>query len=182
MRLGDGRQIRKSRVRRRNPYARTARNIAISFTVLLLLVIAAGAAYTWYISRHNPKTASKLSLKPAGAPVLKAPKVAADVRESASVQMLTSPIIPGSNASITIQTLPNSNCTIVVTYNETIVSKDSGLAAKTADDYGVVNWTWSVEETVPVGTWPVKVVCERNKKTAMVVGKLKVVKTITEEN
>jgi hypothetical protein len=70
-----------------------------------------------------------------------------------------------------VKTNATSECTIVVEYNE-VPSTDSGLKPKKADDYGIVSWTWTVEETVPVGKWPVEVVCAYNDQTAMVRGNL----------
>jgi hypothetical protein len=41
-----------------------------------------------------------------------------------------------------------------------------------ADDFGIVSWTWTVEESVPLGEWPVDVTCAFNDQSAMVRGKL----------
>jgi hypothetical protein len=88
-----------------------------------------------------------------------------------SIQSITSPVAPGDNASIYIHTNRDSKCTITAVYNN-IPSKDAGLSPKTADEYGLASWSWTVESTVPVGKWPVTVTCVWNKKIAVVVGDL----------
>jgi hypothetical protein len=96
---------------------------------------------------------------------------APNAKEGVAVQSLTSPVAPGDNASIDIHTNRDSKCTITVVYNN-IPSKDAGLTPKTADEYGLASWSWTVESTVPVGKWPVTVTCEWNKKIAVVIGDL----------
>lgn len=152
---------------------KSLRNIAISIVVLLVVVAAAGVAYTWYVGQDttDDTTAIAVPVAPTPPAVIKPTKPAADAKQSAAVQILTSPVAPGSNASITVKTNAESDCTITVEYND-IPSTDSGLAPKSADEFGIVSWTWTVEETVPLGTWPVDVTCAFNDQTAMVRGNL----------
>lgn len=152
---------------------RTLRNVAISAVVLLVLVVGGGVAYTWYVGQDEAANtvAIPAPVEPAPTQAIKPTKPAADAKQSAAVQMLSSPVVPGENASITVKTNAESECTIKVEYNK-VPSADSGLKPKTADDFGIVSWTWTVEETAPVGTWPVDVVCAFNDQTAMVRGDL----------
>lgn len=152
---------------------KAVRNIAISAAVLLVLVVGGGVAYTWYVGQDEAANtaAVPVSATPTSAPVIKPMKPAANAKQSAAVQMLTSPVAPGENASITVKTNAGSDCTITVEYDE-VPSTDSGLKPKKADDFGIVSWTWTVEETVPVGKWPVDVICAFNDQTAMVRGDL----------
>jgi len=108
-------------------------------------------------------------------PVIKRAKPDPNNPSSASIQMFTSSVAPGSNASITVRTNPEAKCTIKVEYNK-VPSTDSGLVPKVADEYGIVSWAWTVEEEVPLGKWPVKVTCVHNKRSAVVQGDLMVVK------
>jgi hypothetical protein len=57
-------------------------------------------------------------------------------------------------------------------------STDSGLAQKNADEYGLLSWTWTVEPTVPLGKWPVKISCAYDGKGAFVQGDLVVAKPV----
>lgn len=152
---------------------KSVRNIAISTVVLLIVVVGGGVAYTWYVGQDTTDDSITIAapVEPVAAPVIKPTKPAADAKQSAAVQILTSPVAPGSNASITVKTNAESDCMIKVEYNK-VPSTDSGLGSKKADDFGIVSWTWTVEESVPVGTWPVDVTCAFNDQTAMVRGNL----------
>ena len=151
---------------------KTIRNIVISILVLVVLFIAAGALYTWVMGQSvKPVATIEETATPATNVAIKRPQIDPNAAESASVQSLTTPVVPGENASVTIKTNPGSWCTIIVTYNE-VKSADSGLIGKTSDEYGSVSWTWTVEASAPVGKWPVKVTCLRNSKSAVVIGDL----------
>lgn len=154
------------------------RNTVISVVSLAVLLVGGGVAYTWYVGQDEAanSTAIAAPVDPIpSAPVIKAPKPGANVPVSAAVRMISSPVAPGENASITVNTLPGVDCSVEVKYNE-VKSTDSGLKLKKADEYGNVSWTWTVEEYVPVGTWPVNVTCVSKDKSAVVRGDL-VVKT-----
>lgn len=156
------------------------RNIAISAVILLLVLIGAGVGYTWYMSQYDaaPTVAAPKPVEKEG--TITHVKVAENANANASIQSLTTPVMPGNNASVSVKGNPGSTCTIVVEYNK-IPSKDSGLIRKPTDEFGVVTWSWTVESTVPVGKWPVTVTCEYNKKTAVVIGDLIVTNTIEED-
>jgi len=72
------------------------------------------------------------------------------------VVSVTSPVAPGSNATLTILTEPNAQCTITVNYKSG-PSSASGLGAKTADSQGNVSWTWNVGKSTTAGTWQIVV-------------------------
>jgi hypothetical protein len=149
--------------------------------VLLLVALGGGAAYTWYMGQQPlPQTVAEAAPAAEMAePVSAAKHMAPDpnAKASAAIEMLSSPVTPGMNASVSVKTNPNADCIVSVTYDK-IASKDSGLASKTADEFGIVSWTWTVESTVPYGTWPVKVTCTINKRSAVVQGDLVVAKQI----
>lgn len=71
---------------------------------------------------------------------------------------LTSPVSPGSDATLTVQTLPGAGCTITVHYKSG-PSRAHGLVPKTADRQGLVSWTWRVGTRTTPGTWPIVVRC-----------------------
>jgi hypothetical protein len=162
---------------RSNLMLRTIRNIALS--VVLLIVVFTAAAVGYILLTGNSSDTAKTEPLPA-APTpetspIKPSKPGPNVPESAGIQSLFSPVKVGANTSMTIKTLPGSTCTITFIYNN-IASKDSGLAQKTADDYGIVTWSWTVDSGVPVGTWPAKATCVYNKKSAVVIGNVEVTK------
>lgn len=151
---------------------KTALYTTISVLVLLVLAVGGGIAYVWYTGQNTPDISTATPAPANKIPDVVTPtKPAANARASASVQVLTSPVAPGDNASISIKTVATSKCTIKVVYNE-IPSADSGLIEKVADEFGIVNWTWTVGATVPEGTWPVTVTCAYNGQSAVVQGDL----------
>lgn len=151
--------------------ARTIRNVSISIVVLLVVFVGAGIAYTWFMGRTPAAEVTTDTTEETPIPTIKHVEQAENVPVSASVQSLTSPVAPGENASIIIKTNPGSWCTISVMYNK-IPSTDSGLKGKTADEFGIATWAWTVEASRPTGKWPVTVTCLRNKLSAVVIGDL----------
>ena len=152
---------------------KSVKNTILSIFILLAIMITAGVGYTWYMSRNVDENPSALA-----DPVVvkqdrtvKPTQPAADARVGASVQYLSTPIKPGSNASISIKTNAAATCNISVVYDK-IASTDSGLKTKVADEYGTVSWSWTVESSAPVGKWPVKVTCANSKYSGFVQGDL----------
>jgi hypothetical protein len=71
---------------------------------------------------------------------------------------ITSPISRNATATANAITAASSSCTIVVTYNSG-VSQAQGLGPKTANEAGVVLWTWQIGGNTAFGTYPVDVTC-----------------------
>lgn len=65
---------------------------------------------------------------------------------------VTSPISPGSNATISIQGIPNTDYSIVV-YYKSGASEADGLYPKTSDTSGSVSWSWKVGTRTTPGIW-----------------------------
>ena len=125
---------------------RRIRNILISIAVLLVIFAGIGMIYTFYASQAN--TAPSVSkpestLRPN---TVKHTKLANNVPASASIQSLTTPVMPGDNASISVKGNPGSTCSIKFEYNK-VASVDSGLVTKLTDDFGVVIWAWTLSPT-----------------------------------
>lgn len=151
---------------------RKTRNTAIATTVLLVLLVAAGVAYTWYMDQKPQPASTKAAAteEPVASPI-KPTTPKPGTQESAAIEYLSSPVAPGGQASVNVKTVAASSCTISVTYNN-VASTDAGLKMKAADDFGNVEWDWTVGKSVPAGTWPVRVTCAWQGKTAVVVGNL----------
>ena len=155
---------------------RTVRNIVITAGILLVVLVAGGVAYVFYSGRNVPEQkVPKIDVSNLPAPLPKPTPPSPNASPGVAVEVLTSPVARGSNASITIRSLATSRCIIEVSYNDVPV-KDSGLAPKIADDYGTATWSWTVDKTAPIGNWPVKVTCTYNGKSGLVIGKLQVAK------
>lgn len=147
------------------------RTASILFASLLVLLIGAGVLYVWLGSSEAPSATiaepkAKSQLQEKEAPVLD-PKAPVGV----SVQSVDSPVAPGQNVVLIGKTKPEAICQIKVEYNK-VLSKDSGLHEKTADDFGVIQWSWAVEETTPLGTWPITITCAKDEKSGVVVADL----------
>jgi hypothetical protein len=152
--------------------------LKIFVTVIILVVLLVGGliGYTWWVGKNAPKVESAVDIANKLPKQVKreARKQAPDAPVGVSVQSITA-AAPGGNASVTIRALERAKCSIVVDYNGT-VSKDSGLAPKDADEWGMVTWSWTVEPTVPEGKYPVKMTCVRNKQSGFVQADLEVKK------
>ncbi len=159
------------KVSKKSRLFRFLRNVIISFVVLLILLIMAGVAYTWYMGQNDKDIPVTAPIKTTTPTIAKPTMPGPNAKEGASVQTITSPVAPGENSSISVKTNPESVCKIKVEYNK-VASTDSGLVAKTADEYGIVSWSWTVGPATPVGKWPVTVTCVWNNKSAVVVGDL----------
>ena len=146
---------------------------AILFASLIILLVGAGILYVWLGSGEAPapviaEPKAKSQLKEKAAPTLD-PKAPVGV----SVQSVNSPVEPGQNVVLIGKTKPLAVCQIKVEYNK-VPSKDSGLHEKTADQFGVIQWSWAVEETTPVGSWPITITCAKDEKSGVVVSNLEV--------
>lgn len=137
--------------------------------VLVLAVLAAGAgiAYTWYVGQNQSALANQTAPVRTPRVVLKPQKIASDAKVGVAVQTVTPEVKPGENASVSVRTNPEADCTVVVRYNN-VAAVDSGLAPKQADEYGVASWSWTVAAGTPTGTWPAEVSCKNKKHSAVV--------------
>ena len=69
---------------------------------------------------------------------------------------LTSPIVRGQNASITIQGTPGVEYTINVIYKSG-PSTAKGLEPKIAGQDGLVTWSWKISPQTTPGTWNIEI-------------------------
>lgn len=160
----------------RVPIPPLARKLLLSIVLLLVLFVAAGVAYTFFMDRtvSEPPAASKQVAEPADAAIKPTPP-AANAAEGVAIDALVSPVPAGANASLSVSTNAGSRCTIAVIYNG-VPAKDSGLVSKTADAYGGVSWSWTIPAGTPVGVWPVTVTCTYHGRSGVGIGNLSVTK------
>ena len=78
-----------------------------------------------------------------------------------NVVSLTSPITAGGIASLTINTLPGTTCTITV-YYKSGPSQAAGLGPQTAGGDGNVTWSWKVGSRTTPGMWSIVVTANLN--------------------
>lgn len=156
------------RTMKREQRKRSLRRLVTTSLVLLLLAGGAGVGYTWYMGQQ--KTLANSEPAPVYKPraVIKPAKIASDAPLGVSVQTFTPEAKPGDNASVTIRTNPEAECSVVVKYGTT-QAVDSGLVPKLADEYGVASWSWTIAPGAAAGEAPVTVTCKNKKHSAVVV-------------
>lgn len=139
--------------------------------ILTLVLVIGGVSYTWYIGEQ--KTAVMATAEPAPSRRIEMKPIKQDPNANVgvSVQMLSTPVQPGQNASISIRTNQLATCTIIVKYVD-LVATDSGLIKKAADDYGTVSWSWTVPPATVEGKGTVKVDCANKAKSGSVTADL----------
>ncbi len=77
---------------------------------------------------------------------------------SIEITSLTSPVSPGTDARLEIQTTPGAECAITVVYKSG-PSRARGLEPKVADAGGQIAWVWRVGTNTTPGTWPIFIEC-----------------------
>jgi len=159
-------------------FPKAARNALVSAFLLVILFAGGGLAYTYYSGKNSADTTASAADAAASATAaanqpVQASKTSSKTSEGVAINLLSSPVARGTAASMSVQTLPYSQCTIVVTYNK-VPAHASGLTTKTADDFGTASWDWMVSPSAPIGKGMAKVTCTRDKKTAMVEGDIQV--------
>ena len=71
---------------------------------------------------------------------------------------LTSPVHPGRDARLTVQTAPGTQCMLLVRYKAGSAETELALPRR-ADTTGRVRWTWRIDPKATPGTWPILVHC-----------------------
>lgn len=147
---------------------KTVRKILVPTAAICAIFLIGGMAYS-LLSGGDVKTPApvkKAQTEDVGTSDIKPTKPGPNAPASVALYMLQESVSAGSNAGASVKTVPTASCSIGVTYNGAAGS-DSGLTPKTADDFGVVGWTWTVPAGVPAGKWPVKVTCVYNGRSAV---------------
>lgn len=153
---------------------RTLRNVAIA---MLVLVIVIGAVYLLISWLSKPKIAGNSVVKDTQqSPTMPQPhRPPRDVPIGSSIQSLTTPVAPGGNVSLILRTTESAVCTIKVVHldeqmREVARVTDGGLVDKTADEFGVVTWTWTMPAGAAQVTWHADITCQRDSKSTRSVG------------
>jgi S1-C subfamily serine protease len=84
---------------------------------------------------------------------------------SIRITSITSPVSPGTNARVEIQTTPGAECAITVVYKSG-PSRARGLEPGVADTGGQIAWVWRVGTNTTPGTWPIFIECVFGDQTA----------------
>ena len=76
---------------------------------------------------------------------------------------LTSPVRAGQDATITVQTSPDVECLLLLSYRSGSRDVDLSLP-KRGDHKGIVSWAWRVTPGAATGSWPLIVHCTDSLK------------------
>lgn len=164
-----------SRYRESPKWVRSLRKVLVTLTVLILLFVGAGLGLTYYNGQTSPPPKAIAVPKPTPAQARHTPSPTGQI--GSTVQYITTPVLPGDNASITIHTNANANCQITVQMaNFNLPMKDSGLIPKKADDMGLVTWGWKIPADLLPGKGKATVICANLKNSIMSIGNFEVVK------
>lgn len=158
---------------RRQRVLQGLRTALISTFALLAILVGAGLAYTYFMggdgaSIKTAPVAATVSTDPT-AGMIKPHKLSPKAPESASIQMLTPSVKRGAAATLSVKTQPTSACTVIVDHNH-IAYPVPTLKKQTADEFGSVNWDWTMPKTAPAGSSTVTVTCTYLKRSAVVQG------------
>ena len=164
--------------KKKNPVIRFVRNLLLGFIILAILSFVVGAVYVWYIGRNDDGRFDSMQMgETIKAPTIEPAKIDENARVGVALQMINSPVTPGSETSISVRTNREATCTIKVLYNE-VESKNPDLVEKTANEFGGVDWDWRVENSAPIGKWPVTVSCKKNKQWGVYTAELEIKKSL----
>lgn len=144
---------------------RTIQRVVVSVSVLLVLLVGGAVVYVWYMGQHPVQTEQKKIDTTPNAPVRNTYQPPADAVVAIVQQTFSATVVQGSNASLSIRTNPKAACQISVKVHNTALP-DTGLVPKIADEFGIVDWSWTMPKNVLPGSWPVEVTCANEKKSA----------------
>ena len=154
--------------------------MSVAFGVLVVVAGLAGIGYTWYMSQQPlPDTAQPKAPAPTKATKVPVRTVNPDAQVGVVLQYMTTPLKPPANAALNAKTNAGATCTISVKYNN-VAAEDTGLVQKTADEFGLVQWTWSVPVGTPLGSWPVEITCTNEKNSGYYKAALELVAELPE--
>ena len=154
---------------------RKLRKLAIA-VVMLGVLLGAAAFILSYLNSENSKPVQEITITPKPKP--KGPtQTPPNAPVGVAVSYITDTVKRGDNASLTIHTNTDVKCTITVVYdaydmdkNKLVTAHDSGLVTRNADEYGLVNWSWTVAPNAPLGKATATALCANLKHSGMYIG------------
>lgn len=152
--------------------------MAVSAGISLVVLVAAGAAYIYFTGGNTERQVQVPKPDVVANSPVKPPKESPDAPASAVIEEISSPVKPGAEASVSVQTNVKAKCSIQVAYAESGVTKlysdAAGLEPKIADDFGSVSWSWKTKGLTNLNKRTVVITCSYHKKTAVVQGEVDV--------
>lgn len=135
------------------------------FIVLVALIITIGSGCTAQPESGREMTKERATITTDKTAITaETPATTAQAPLILEITSVTSPVSPGSSATLTATTTPGALCDITVFYASG-PSEAAGLEPKTAGPNGIVSWTWKVGTNTTPGTWPIIVTASLSGKT-----------------
>lgn len=141
---------------------------------MVLIFLIAGVIYVYLTGRQSPAAPKIITKKKEAPDLLKPAKPAPNAQAGVALENYDRSVKAGDNTSLQIRTVPTAVCKISVTNSNGSAVTDSGLAQKTADPYGFITWTWTVDPAAPAGNEPASVSCLYNGKGGVAVANIEV--------
>ncbi len=153
----------------------------IIFFVLLIIAVGVGFLYVWLMGLQAKPTTTSITQTTNKSSFPTPQKLPGNVPIGSSIQSISSPVSPGDNASLTVRTTESAICTVKIVHldnNQKELARvtDSGLGDKTADEFGMVVWTWTMPSDAAIAKWTADINCARGDKTTRSVGEIVVQK------
>lgn len=144
--------------------ARIAAKLVGSFLILVVLALAIGFAYTYWMGRTPAKPAASPAPPPPAASheLPKPAQIAKNAKVGIAVVALSSPVAPGAAASLQGKTLPGAVCQAAIS-----PSGAGMLSPATADTYGALSWEWLVPASARPGPYGLSINCQRDSQSAV---------------
>ena len=141
---------------------RMALRTFVAISVLLALLIVTAIVYVWYMGRYANQITQPIVETPTKQ-TLQPYKPAFDAPVGIVQQSFSGTVSPGSVAKISIKTNPGAVCQILVRAPKEPLP-DTALVPKTADAYGIADWSWTVPKDIAPAKWSVEVTCANEAK------------------
>jgi len=141
-----------------------AHKIALAALSIAVIIFLVGFIYVDY-SDQNPSTLSNNKTKPSVyKPIAPPPPTSPDNTEGVALEAMSSPVIAGNTASLSVLTDNTSTCTLTIA--NPLAPK---LKPVITNPYGVASWTWLVPKNTPAGNWSITIDCFFHHKEGVLI-------------
>jgi len=143
---------------------RFTRGVAFSAFLIAISLISVGFLYTWVVGKNVKNVEEKIDTTIKNN-TIKTAEPADNAPVGIALQSITPRVAQGSKVSLTIRTLKNSDCKILIRNEKKEIINDPTIANKIADEYGMADWSWTMPKSASLGKWFVDINCYRNQKS-----------------
>lgn len=152
---------------------KTVRNTALAVLLMAVLVVGAGMIYALFLQRITPAPDRIAAVDERQSRLLTPRPPNPDAPVGAAIEAISTTVKPGGTVSVIARTTPSALCKIVV---DKFIATDSQpeLTDQTADAYGTVSWSWTVDINASVGSRTARITCSYHGHSGVVQGNFRV--------